>query len=56
MKLELTDQEITIIGKSLALMPYGEVAALVANLQTQINEQQKENNGNAPTAEPTEVE
>lgn len=41
MKLELTEQEINIVGKALALMPYGEVASLVNNLQNQINEQTK---------------
>lgn len=41
MKLELTDQEINIVGRSLSAMPYGEVAGLIASLQTQINEQNK---------------
>ena len=41
MNINLNEQEIHIIGKALSFMPYGEVSALVSNLQKQINEQQK---------------
>jgi len=42
MQLNFTDQEISILGRALGLMPYNEVSTLIANLQTQINEQTKD--------------
>lgn len=52
MKINFTDQEILIVGKALSLMPYGEVVGLLANIQTQINEQQVKNDtaGTEPEA------
>lgn len=45
MNLNLNDQEVVLVGRALANMPYGEVAVLIGNLQKQINEQ------TAPTTE-----
>jgi hypothetical protein len=41
MNLELTTEEINLIGKALSEQPYKDVVALLANIQNQINLQQK---------------
>lgn len=40
-KLELSEQHIAIIGQALGNAPYNVAAPVVAELQRQINEQQK---------------
>ena len=39
--LQFTEQELQILSKALAFMPYGEVAPLFASLQNQINKEEK---------------
>jgi hypothetical protein len=41
LKFELSEQAVAIIGKALGAQPYDAVAAVIAELQKQINEQQK---------------
>lgn len=41
MKFELNEQQVQIIGAALGLQPYNQVAAVLSELQRQINEQQK---------------
>ena len=40
--LQVTDQEIMIIGNALGKQPYDVVATLVSKLQQQVNAQQEE--------------
>lgn len=44
-KLELTEQEVAIIGKALGSAPYELVAPVIANIQRQIDAQQPPNGG-----------
>lgn len=39
MTIDFTEQELNIIADALGRMPYASVAKLVANIQTQINNQ-----------------
>jgi hypothetical protein len=41
LKFELSEQALAIIGKALGAQPYDAVASVIAELQKQINEQQK---------------
>lgn len=41
LKFELSEQYVAIIGKALGAQPYDAVAPVIAELQKQINEQQK---------------
>lgn len=43
--LELTEQQVAIIGKALGSAPYELVAPLIAEIQRQIDTQQKSNGG-----------
>lgn len=42
MKLELTLQEVQLIGEGLSVMAYGRVASLVQKIQKQVTEQQSD--------------
>lgn len=52
--LELDKEQITIISEALAAMPYHRVFRIIAELQTQINPQikQEQPNGNAKDDNP----
>lgn len=41
LKLELSEQHVTIIGQALGNAPYNVAAPVLAEIQKQINEQQK---------------
>lgn len=42
-EIKLKPEEISVVGQALAGMPYGQVAALIAKIQTQVIEQEKDN-------------
>lgn len=46
--IKLTDQEIQILGKGLALLPFGEVQALITNISKQL--ETNDTSGTEPTA------
>lgn len=41
MKIELSEQALAIIARALSLRPYGEVAALIEDIERQIAENRK---------------
>lgn len=54
MKFELSEQMVAIIGKALGAMPYEMSAPVIAELQKQIDAQQKPNGRQTEVTKPIE--